>query len=452
MDSAGSPGGMPTWLGLLSVAVLVAGNAYFVAAEFALVGSRKTRLDEMAQAGDKRAALARKALQHLDRYISATQLGITLASLGLGWMGEPALARLVEVAVLKLAWGIDEVTKHGIATALVFCILTALHIILGELVPKAIALLHPEEVSRWVAGPLIAFSWVMALPISLLNGTANRLLRVVGITAAGETERLHSPEEIRMLVEQSHEGGSLQKEDARLLEGVFEFSEKNAEQVMTPRTGVVAFPADLAIGDAADRAVVAELSRYPVYDGTLDQVIGVVHAKDLLSALRSRREGRVRELMRPPLFVPATKEVEDVLADMKRMKVHLAVVLDEHGGTLGIVTMEDLLEEIVGPILDEYDEPEVAAHEVAGAILLEGATPLVDFNSEHGTSLDDSYYNTIGGWVFGRIGRLPRKGDVVEEDGWAFEVARMDGHRVAALLARRPASEGDATAAGAGEA
>jgi CBS domain containing-hemolysin-like protein len=429
---------MPLWLGLVSVAVLVCANAFFVAAEFALVGSRKTRLDELAQAGDSRAALARKAIQRLDRYISATQLGITLASLGLGWAGEPALARVLEVPVMLLPRPLDDVTKHGIATGIVFCFLTALHIVIGELVPKAIALLHPEDVSRWVAAPLIAFGWVMALPIAMLNGTANALLRLIRISAPGENERLHSPEEIRMLVEQSHEGGSLQKEDARLLEGVFEFSEKNAEQVMTPRTEVVAFPADLSIPEAADRAVASELSRYPVYDGTLDQVIGLVHAKDLLTALRRKREGRVRDIMRPPLFVPATKEVEDVLADMKRMKAHLAIVLDEHGGTLGIVTMEDLLEEIVGPILDEYDEPESEAFEVAGALLVEGATPIADFNSEHETALDDSYYNTVGGWVFGRIGRLPRRGDVVDQDGWSFEVARMDGHRVAALLVRKP--------------
>lgn len=442
---------MPGWLGLVSVFGLVAANAYFVAAEFALVGARKTRLDELAQAGDRGAARARKALQHLDRYISATQLGITLASLGLGWVGEPALARMLEGPFLKLPLPFEELTRHGIATALIFAFITALHIVLGELVPKALALLFPERVSSVVAGPLMAFSWVMALPIWMLNGTANWLLKIARVRPPGAHERLHSPEEIRMLVEQSHEGGSLQKEDARLLEGVFEFSEKNAEQVMTPRMQVVAFPADLPITDAADRAVDAELSRYPVYDGTLDQVMGLVLAKDLLTALRSGREGSVRVIMRTPLFVPATKEVEDVLADMKRMKTHLAIVLDEHGGTLGIVTMEDLLEEIVGSILDEYDEPDAVSSEVAGAILLEGARSIADFNEEHDTNLDDSYYNTVGGWVFGKIGRLPRKGDVVDLGGWSFEVARMDGHRVAALIARRPATgesvaqEADAT-------
>ena len=438
MEAAGtSP--MPLGLGLASVAVLVAANAFFVAAEFALVGARRTRLDEMAQAGDRRAALARKAMTRLDRFISATQLGITLASLGLGWAGEPAVARLLDGWVSRIPAPLDVVTKHGIATAVAFAFITALHIILGELVPKALALVHPEEVSRWLVGPLLVFAFVMSPPIWLLNKTSNRLLKWARIDAPGESERLHSPEELRMLVEQSHEGGTLQMEDARLLEGVFEFSEKNAEQVMTPRTDVVALQADMSVGEAADRAVEAELSRYPVYEETLDEIVGVVHAKDLLTSLRSGRDERVRDIVRPPLFVPATKEVEDVLADMKRMKVHIAVVLDEHGGTLGIVTMEDLLEEIVGPIPDEYDEPEPLPLVAGADLVLEGSASIADFNSEHSTTLDDSYYNTIGGFIFGQLGRLPRKGDVVSHDGWSFEVKTLEGRRIGTLVARPPA-------------
>ena len=419
-------------LGLAAVVVLVLANAFFVAAEFALVGARKTRLDEMAKAGDRKARLARRAVQSLDRYISATQLGITLASLGLGWIGEPALAHVIEGAFRWLPSAAATVATHTVASIIAFIFITVLHIILGELMPKALALLYPEQVSSWVAAPLLGFSWVMAWPIALLNGTANWLLRLLHIDPPGESERLHSPEEIRMLVEQSTEGGSLLQEDARLLEGVFEFSEKTAQEVMTPRTQIVAIGADHTVEEAADEVAAAGRSRYPVYTDSLDEIVGVVHAKDILAALRARPGQPVRAVMRPPLFVPGTREVEDVLADMKRLKTHLAVVLDEYGGTAGLVTMEDLLEEIVGPIYDEYD-PQDKLGTDDGAPRLDGAMPITDFNSEYEESLDDTDYTTIGGYVFGQLGRLPRLGDRVTAGSHVLEVTEMDGRRVKSL-------------------
>lgn len=408
--------------------MLVLANAFFVASEFALVGARRTRLEELLRAGDRKARLASKALQSLDRYISATQLGITLASLGLGWVGEPALAHVIEGAFLWLPAGLRLLATHGVAATVAFTIITVLHIILGELVPKALALLYPEDVSRWVAGPLIGFGWLVAGPTRLLNGTAQWLLRSVGI-AVPEHGRLHSPEEIRMLVEQSTEGGELTTQDARLLEGVFEFSEKTAQDVMTPRTQMVAIASHLQVGPAADIVARAGRSRYPVYTGSLDEIVGVVHAKDILAALRGRPEAAVVDLMRPPLFVPGTREVEDVLADMKRLKSHLAVVLDEYGGTAGLVTMEDLLEEIVGPIFDEHDRPEPAAAP-GGALTLDGALPIAEFNAEYDANLDDSDYTTLGGLLFGHLGRLPRPGDRVAIGTHLFEIAEMDGRRV----------------------
>ncbi|MBA3553466.1 MAG: HlyC/CorC family transporter [Gemmatimonadales bacterium] len=433
-------------MGLTAVVVLVLANAFFVAAEFALVGARKTRLDEMARAGDRKARLARTAVQSLDRYISATQLGITLASLGLGWIGEPALARVIEGGFAWLPASAAAVATHTVASIIAFAIITVLHIILGELVPKALALLYPEVVSSWVAAPLLGFSWVMALPIAVLNGTANRLLRVIGIDPPGETERLHSPEEIRMLVEQSTEGGSLLQQDARLIEGVFEFSEKTAQEVMTPRTQIVAIEADRTVEEAADEVAVARRSRYPVHATSLDEIVGVVHAKDILTALRSRPGQTVRTVMRPPLFVPGTREVEDVLADMKRLKTHLAIVLDEYGGTAGLVTMEDLLEEIVGPIYDEYDRQDRGAP-VGGAAQLEGAMPITQFNTEYEESLDDTDYTTIGGYVFGQLGRLPRVGDRVPAGSHELEVAEMEGRRVKSLRLHAPRTAPEAPVA-----
>jgi CBS domain containing-hemolysin-like protein len=399
-------------VGLTSVVVLVLANAFFVATEFALVSARRTRLDELAGAGDRKARLARRAVQSLGRYISATQLGITLASLGLGWIGEPALAGLIAGGFAWLPKTLAVVATHGVASAVAFVLITVLHIILGELVPKAVALVHPEEVSRWTAGPLIGFAWVMAWPIALLNGAAVRLLRLIGITPPGEHDRLHSPEEIRMLVEQSTEGGSLLKADARLLEGVFEFSEKTAQEVMTPRTQMIALDAGLSVEAAADEVAQARRSRYPVYTESLDDT--------------------VQAIMRPPLFVPGTREVEDVLADMKRLKTHLAVVLDEYGGTAGLVTMEDLLEEIVGPIYDEYD-PQDRAAAGDGAARLDGAMPISEFNAKFDASLDDTDYTTLGGYVFGQLGRLPRPGDRVTVMPHTFEVVEMDGRRVKTL-------------------
>ena len=419
-------------IGLASVIALVALNAFFVAAEFALVGARRTRLEELASAGDGKATLALKAVQSLDRYVSATQLGITIASLGLGMIGEPALAGLLDRFFSVLPDPLGTVASHTVAVAFAFAVISTLHIIFGELAPKALAIRHPEEVSRWVTAPLIGFAWVMHAPIKLLNGTANAFLRLVGVGPVDGHERLHSSQEIRMLVEQSGEGGSLGKEPARLLEGVFEFSEKSAEEVMTPRTDMSALEADLSVEAAADEVALAGRSRYPVYTESLDEIVGVVHAKDILRAVRQAPGTTLRSIMRTPLFVPGTREVEDVLADMKRLKTHLAVVLDEYGGTAGLVTMEDLLEEIVGEIFDEHDPAEqaVLAATADGSVVIDGATTLGDFNDRFDTILDDRDYTTIGGFLFGQLGRLPKVGDRVMVANQGFEITAMAGRRV----------------------
>ncbi len=413
---------------------LVAFNAFFVAAEFALVGARRTRLEELSLGGDRKATLALRAVQHLDQYISATQLGITLASLGLGWVGEPALAGLLDWIFGSLPDNLGGALTHTASVAIAFATISVLHIVLGELVPKALALLYPEAVSRWVVMPLIAFSWLMHYPILVLNGTANWLLRRVGVEPPGSHERLHSPDEIRMLVEQSGEGGSLRDRDARLLEGVFEFSEKTALEVMTPRTEIAALESDLTVEEAADVVAEAGRSRYPVYTESLDEIVGLVLAKDILRALRNAPGTSVSRLARAPLFVPGTREVEDVLADMKRLKMHLAVVLDEYGGTAGLVTMEDLLEEIVGEIFDEHDPVDASLATTAdGSAAIDGATTISEFNARFDCNLDDTDYTTIGGYLFGLLGRLPKVGDrsVVEE--MVFEITEMDGRRVGSV-------------------
>ncbi len=425
------PAGPSILLRLLAVVALVAANGFFVAAEFALVASRLTRIEAMIRRGDRLAGAAREAIRSLDRYISGTQLGITLASLGLGWIGKPALASTLEGAFARLPAPLDVVATHGVAVGVAFAIITFLHIVLGELAPKALALLHPEQTSRWVARPLILFTISTNPFIWVLNGSANVILRLFGARAPTERERVHSPEEIMMLVEQSKATGELGAQDARMIEGVFEFTEKLARDVMTPRTAIVGIPVDATLADAADTVARTGRSRYPVYRETLDDVLGTVHAKAVLAGLRADPAATVETAMRPTFFVPGTREVEDVLADMKRQKGHMAIVLDEYGGTAGLVTMEDLLEEIVGPIYDEYDRaPDATAASADAAPVIRGGTEISEVNDTYSLELDDSDYVTVGGLVFGALGRLPKVGDTLPVKGGTLEVVEMDGRRV----------------------
>jgi CBS domain containing-hemolysin-like protein len=422
-------------LRLGAVALLVLANAFFVAAEFALVSSRRTRIDAMIRRGDAKAKLARRALLAIDRSISGTQLGTTLASLALGWMGEPVIAQVLERLFAPLPGALASLVTHGVAGVVAFAFITFLQIVLGELVPKALALIYPERTSTWVAAPLLAFTFATNPFIWVLRSSANAVLRLFGLRAPTRLDRLHSAEELRMLVDQSAKAGSLDRDDARLLAGVFEFSEKTAREVMTPRTQIVALPQESSLAQAADRIAAARRSRYPVMGASLDDIVGIVHAKDVLGALRGTApSSTLRELMRPPHFVPGSREIEDVLADMKLKRVHMVIVLDEYGGTAGLVTMEDLLEEIVGQIYDEYDRP--AEPRPGGAVVPPGAThsgslTLDEVNVRCGLAISSADYTTLGGYLFGKLGRLPKVGDTVNVDGGAFEIVAMDGRRIA---------------------
>jgi len=416
-----------------AVLVLVAANAFFVAAEFALVASRRTRLDSMARQGDAKAKLASRAVQSLDRYISGTQLGITVASLGLGWIGEPAVAGALAVVFHELPAPFNVIATHTVAGVIAFMLITFLHIVLGELAPKALALLYPEATSRWIAAPLIFFTVATNPFIWLLNGSANLLLRLFKIRPPGEAERVHQPDEIMMLLRQSERAGSVDHEDVRMIEGVFEFTEKTARDVMTPRTDIEGLTADLTVGEAARQIAAIGRSRYPVFRDTPDDVVGIVHIKDILAALAKQADAPLPSIAREPLYVPGTREVEDVLADMKHLKAQMAVVLDEYGGTAGIVTMEDLLEEIVGEIYDEHDEAVPQPKAGADSTVLPGETEVEDLNRQWGLRLSEEEYQTVGGYVFGALGRLPRPGDRVHVAGATFEVLEMDGRRVASL-------------------
>jgi CBS domain containing-hemolysin-like protein len=424
---------------LLAIILLVLLNAFFVGAEFALVRSRRTRLEAMVRSGDRLARFAVRASSNISRILSASQLGVTLASLGLGWVAESAVGEVFEHLFANLPFAVEVSMRLTLAATVALVLVTYLHVVFGELVPKAAALNHPEALARWLAPPLLFFAWITTPFTYFLNRSSQVILRALGQEKAGSEEAVHSPEEIRLLVEQSQESGQMQAHDADLIDAVFEFSEKNAREVMTPRTELVALPVEATLSEVLGVVQESGLSRYPVYDESIDNIIGVVLAKDLLKLLAPRANTDAFDLpsiMRPVHVIPGSREVEEVLADFKRLKEHMAVVLDEYGGTAGVVTMEDLLEEIVGEILDEYDTPEDAEaplHTRAGETLVPGSTHIGELNEHFSLTVPDEDYTTIGGYVFGVLGRLPVVGDRVIAGGAIFTVREMDGRRIETL-------------------
>ena len=421
---------------LLGVLILVAMNAFFVAAEFALVGARRSRIDQLAEAGESGAKAAQTALQNLDRYISGTQLGITLASLALGWIGEPALATLVDGALAFIGIDVPSGVAHstiGIATA--FLVITFLHIVLGELMPKSIALVAPERVSMALARPLMLFSRIMSPFITVLNNVANFLLRLLGVNIMGGGHNsVHTADELRLLVMQARAQGTLNENDSMMLAGVFDFHEKKARDVMRPRTEVAAIPFDATEDEVWKILRTERYSRYPVVGDSLDDIVGVFLAKDLWL-----HQGRftLKQFLRAPLFIPDSRPAERVLDDLRKTRAHMAVVLDEYGGTAGIITMEDLVEEVVGDIADEYDAAAREALETDGILELAGSLSLIDVRSDYRVLVPDGDWTTLGGYVFNALGRLPRVGDRVTIPGCELEVVAMDGRRVAAIRVNR---------------
>jgi CBS domain containing-hemolysin-like protein len=433
---------------LFAILALVLLNGFFVAAEFSLVRSRRTRLEAMVRSGDKLARIAMRATSNISRVLSASQLGVTLASLGLGWIAEKTLAGIFEGLFARLPFAVEVSLSVTIAGIVAYTVLTYLHVVLGELTPKAAALNHPERFAKWLAPPLLLFGWVMSPFIWVLNRSANGILHTFGQSTDAMNETVHSPEELRLLVEQAQESGSLERSDARMLGAVFEFSEKNAREVMTPRTEIIAFPVDATLPEVLKIVEESGVSRYPIYEETIDDIIGMVLSKDLLRVLIPVASGgasatngaspnfSLREMMRPVHMIPGSKEVEDVLADFKRLKIHMAVVLDEYGGTAGVITMEDLLEEIVGEILDEYDTSEDSDAPVrtrAGETLVKGETNIGELNERFGLDIPEDDATTIGGYVFGVLGRLPQAGDRVIAGGAIFTVREMEGRKIDSL-------------------
>ena len=420
---------------IIAVLGLVAINGFFVAAEFALVAARRSKLDEMIAKGDRGAKVVQSALKEIDRYIAATQLGITIASLALGWIGEPVLARLFDQAFRLIGLNPSATATHLAAVPVAFFVLTFLHIVLGELAPKSIALASPERTAKTVARPLLVFSRFMSPLIWLFNGAANWVLRIFGIEPATDQEG-HSPEEIRFLVMQAHAHGTLNESDRAMLAGVLDFHDKKVRDVMRPRTDIVALDIQSSEEEVWEVLRRERYSRYPVYRESLDDVVGVFLAKDLW--LHSGDAPfNLSDFVREPMYVPDSRPAERVLDDLRRTRAHMAVVLDEYGGTAGIVTMEDLVEEVVGDIADEYDFASRESIVTDGVLELAGSMSLIDVRSDYRIQIPEGDWTTLGGFAFAKLGRLPRMGDRIPIPGGEMEVVAMDGRRIAALRIHR---------------
>jgi len=412
---------------LAGVMALVFANGFFVAAEFAIIAVRKTRIDQLIAEGNKRAVAVRRAVSDPDRYIAATQLGITMASLGLGWVGEPALAELVRPGVDFLPTGIAEATAHSISVAIAFAIVTALHITLGELAPKTIALERAEATALLVVRPTELFMRSCWPFIRLLNGMGRAIVTAMGLRGSGGHAMVHSEEELKMLVTASQEAGVLEEQEEQMLHRVFDFADLTAGQVMVPRTEMMAVEAEMT-GDVLLQAISkAGFPTIPVYRSDLDNVIGILHAIDVVKALAGgRTDVSAAMLARETLNVPETMAADDLLASLRQRGVREAIVIDEYGGTAGLVTFEWLMERIVGAA----GTGRITVHP-DGSADVDGLTLVTDVNEQFGLDIDEDTYTTLGGYVMGRVGRRPRVGDTIELDGRRLRVTVLDGLRVA---------------------
>lgn len=444
--------------GLFIVLLLVAANGFFVATEFALVSSRSTRIDQLAAAGNRAARLVQRAKANPTRFISGTQLGVTVASLLLGWIGENTFAELIQPvmdAVLGLLGqplgtpGDISAPAHAIASVLALAMITFFHITLGEQVPKILALQRAESIILFAVQPVSAIAWLFQPFITLLYLFTNLVLRAIGLEYHGEEHAVHSPEELQLLVSQSARAGLMTAPERELVQRAFAFGDQTAGEVMVPRTEIIALPVDSTVQDALRIAQRHRHTRFPVYEKTIDNVVGILSAKDLLTVAARRAprtqlgEGGLRRLIRPPVIVPQGAAVIEVLARMKAARQPMAVVLDEFGGTAGIVTLKDLVSRLLGSVGDEYAP---ATHEVRrladGTIVADGLARVEDVNTQLGTRFDDSEVDSLGGLVFSRLGRRPRVGDEVEiGSNYKARVERLDGLRVARVRLLPPRSQ-----------
>jgi len=419
---------------LAVVLLLVLANGFFVASEFALVGVRRSRVAALVAEGNKRARTLLRVIDHLDAYISATQLGITLASLALGWIAEATVAHLLTPVFQAILPGaVSDVAAHSVAVGVAFTLITFLHIVLGELAPKTLALERAEAVALAVARPMELFHKAFKAPIKILNSSGTLVLRWMGLQATAEHAAVYSEEELRQLIALSHKSGHLIEDERQLIYNVFDFTETTVETVMVPRTEIEALEADLTPAEMLDIVEQLGYSRMPVYRDSLDNVIGVVLHKDLSRRLRGGGPVSIEEVLRPAVFLPTSMKLHEALRSLRRSSSHMAIIVDEHGGAEGLVTLEDLIEKIVGDIRDEHDEIAVrqiveqkdGTYTVSGRLSVKDANKLLDL----GLPESDSYH-TVAGFMLARSGRLLKPGESVDYNGLRLTVESIDRNRI----------------------
>ncbi len=421
-------------LKLLAVLLLVIANGFFVGSEFALVSVRRPRLEARAAAGSRSAQAALRLLDAPTIFISATQLGITLASLALGWIGEPTVAALLLPTAARIASeGTAGYIAHGVAIAIAFALITYLHIVLGELMPKMIALERAERLALLGARPLELFARVFRAPIWIFNKTGTHLGKLFGLKSSLEHTAVYTETELRQLIDISQESGHLGAAEQRMIHRVFEFSDTLVREAMVPRTAIAAVSSDCGLEEIAKAFRQHGYSRLPVYRESLDDVVGFVHSKDVMPYLLHPDTFRLEHVLQAPLYVVDTARLEDVLRQMQKAKVHFGFVVDEHGGVEGIITLEDLLEEIVGDISDEHDEEvnEQISEEHDGTYMLDGGLAVRDLNRRLKLSIPESEtYTTIAGFLMTEAGHVLQPGEVVKHDGLLFHIERVERRRV----------------------
>ncbi len=435
---------MTVALELLAVVLLILLNAFFVAGEYSLVTVRRTRMKELADEGSRTARSVLSITSDPPHFIAAMQLGVTLTSLGIGALGERVLSDLF-----------DEWLATILAVLLAFLVITFLHVVVGELVPKGVALSYSERVALGVSAPVRLFFFVFKPLIWVLQRSSEGAQRAIGIDPKANEGEAHSEAELKMLLEVSTEHGEIQLDEREMLYKVFDFAEKEVADVMVPRPDVTGLSVDLDLEEAMAAMLESPYTRYPVYRESLDEIVGIVHVRDLVASLHNGSSGAassLAELARPPYVVPENKDLGALLAEFRKANQHMAVVVDEYGATAGIVTLEDLLEEIVGDIEDEFDLPDESVERLdEKRIRIAGSFTIDDFNEEFGTALDDEDFHTVGGYVFGHLGRAAEAGDEVRDNGLHFTVLETSGSRILRLevefLETEPAAPDETEAA-----
>ncbi|MDC0720222.1 hemolysin family protein [Nannocystis bainbridge] len=432
---------MSDLLRLVSLFFLVLINGFFVAAEFALVSVRRTRIEQLANEGNTLARLTHKVLQDLDLYIAATQLGITMASLLIGFIAEPAIEHLVAPSLLE--WGYQPENVKTISFALAFGMSTALHIVFGELAPKSLALQRAEQVSLAISVPMIAFTTLFRPVIWVLNVTGNGVVRMFGLRPVPGHHSAHSEEEIRMIVSASRQEGVLEEQEKEFLNNVFDLSDTPVRAIMTPRVDMIALDETVSLRRFMSLNEEHQYSRVPIYRDTNDKVIGIAYVGDVLKHLDHLDEVTVGSVARPAVFAPENMKVIDLFSLFQKKKTHMAIVVDEFGGTAGVVTLEDALEEVVGEIYDENDEPddEKQVRDIGdGTFLFDAMINVSEVEKTLAVDLDDEIqgnYETLSGFLFHKFEYIPQVGEEVEAEGWTFHVAEADERRVIKIRAFR---------------